>query len=797
MPVTRDKNATPKGSVESISSLTGSQTQTTDLLSTSAAQGAVTRSLSPSRFSSELLLRVQAQNELVEAMEDMLSQVTEPAADLALTEVTMMLDKLNELHQTFRTEHSWLVSHWPPAHLDHSYFNSKVHLKENKLVIKVKRTLGRLQEQLIKTTQPAAAAADGTRTRSRLPELTMPTFSGDIWKWPDFKAMFISVIGSRSDLRDLEKFQYLKAAMQGDASELILNLTPDHSSYATAWSFLNNRFENRRLIIKAQLERLLNLKPMQKRQTSSLTKFLNIINETTQALKQANTDECLLVTLASGLIDRDTRERWETSLTSTDEFPSLSQLTEFLMARARTLENIEENASKTSVPKRVVVHLASQQSRANPPKPVTQASQQSTQSAQSHSTYPCDCCRQDHFIVVCPRFREYSLSQRLRVVKERSLCCNCLGRHNLRNCNSRRHCRNCNSMHNTMLHGASICSLFATNPDVIQKAPGDHATADPSSINIQRAPMIMPRCQTLNRMKNSEGLTRQLHIERRHSTLDVYEVGGKKTSQTSGVVTIDLHSRYRPLSVRITAHVLKTVTSILPSGEISHEPEWPHLRDLNLADPEFLTPRAVDVIIGADFYGNLIRPNIIRYSPSDPIARLSIFGKLVIGPTRAPVTLARKTHHSISQPTNSCLQDLLTKFWVQEEVLTVNDGQLTPEELECEHNFKTTHARDLTGRYIVRIPLNSFPKLLSDSQHTAHACLQRTLTRVRRDHQYQQRYTQFMREYEEAGHMTKLVDNSTVTRPHYYLPHHGVLKPDSSTTKLRVVFNGSSTTSTG
>ncbi|XP_043493915.1 uncharacterized protein LOC122518863 [Polistes fuscatus] len=41
------------------------------------------------------------------------------------------------------------------------------------------------------------------------------------------------------------------------------------------------------------------------------------------------------------------------------------------------------------------------------------------------------------------------------------------------------------------------------------------------------------------------------------------------------------------------------------------------------------------------------------------------------------------------------------------------------------------------------------------------------------------------------------VDNSTLRRPHYYLPHHGVLKPDSSTTKLRVVFNGSSASSTG
>ncbi|XP_043488059.1 uncharacterized protein LOC122514990 [Polistes fuscatus] len=688
--------------------------------------------------------------------------------------------------------------------------------------------LGRLMDQLTQSTQPAAATAVGTRTRSRLPELTVPSFSGDIRKWPDFKAMFVSVIGNRTDLSDLEKFQYLKAAMQGDASELIINLRPDHSSYAAAWSMLNNRFENKRLIIKSHLERLLNLKPMQKRQSSSLTKLLNIINETTQALKHANTNECLMVTLVSGLLDRDTREKWETSLTSSDEFPSLSKLTEFLLARACTLENMEENAThttaqlnaaKTTVPRRVVAHQASQQSRANSPKPATQTSQQAAQSTQPRSTYPCDCCGQDHYIVMCPKWRDYSISQRLRVVKERSLCWNYLGRHNVRNCHIHRHCRNCNGLHHTMFHSADISSLFSTPSDRTQTAPGDQATAGPSGRNFQRTPHSHPTllaiatatvfsptsssqvCVLIDPGSEisfiSEGLTRQLHLERRHSTLDVYGVGGKRTSQTSGVVTIDLHSRYRPLSVRITAHVLKTVTGILPSGEISQEPEWPHLRGLNLADPEFLTPRAEDVIIGADFYGQLIRPNIIRHSSRDPIAQLSIFGWLVIGPTRAPVTLARKIHHGISQPTNSCLQNLLTKFWIQEEVPTATNVQLTPEELECEHHFKTTNARDLTGRYIVRIPLNSSPKLLGDSQHTAHACLQRTLTRFRRDHQYQQRYTQFMREYEESGHMTKLDDNSTVRRPHYYLPHHGVLKPDSSTTKLRVVFNGSSTTSTG
>ncbi|XP_011496530.1 PREDICTED: uncharacterized protein LOC105361122 [Ceratosolen solmsi marchali] len=55
----------------------------------------------------------------------------------------------------------------------------------------------------------------------------------------------------------------------------------------------------------------------------------------------------------------------------------------------------------------------------------------------------------------------------------------------------------------------------------------------------------------------------------------------------------------------------------------------------------------------------------------------------------------------------------------------------------------------------------------------------------------------FMTQYENRNHMRRLPTNYQSNKMAYYLPHHGVLKPDSSTTKLRVVFNGSSPSSTG
>ncbi|XP_057334255.1 uncharacterized protein LOC130673296 [Microplitis mediator] len=47
------------------------------------------------------------------------------------------------------------------------------------------------------------------------------------------------------------------------------------------------------------------------------------------------------------------------------------------------------------------------------------------------------------------------------------------------------------------------------------------------------------------------------------------------------------------------------------------------------------------------------------------------------------------------------------------------------------------------------------------------------------------------------GHMQKVPDSYQSSHITYYLPHHGVLREESTTMKLRVVFNGFSNTTSG
>lgn len=56
-------------------------------------------------------------------------------------------------------------------------------------------------------------------------------------------------------------------------------------------------------------------------------------------------------------------------------------------------------------------------------------------------------------------------------------------------------------------------------------------------------------------------------------------------------------------------------------------------------------------------------------------------------------------------------------------------------------------------------------------------------------------YKSFMAEYQSLGHMSECIVDSRIKG--YFIPHHGILRENSTTTKLRVVFNASSSTSSG
>ncbi|GBN21091.1 hypothetical protein AVEN_171720-1 [Araneus ventricosus] len=57
-------------------------------------------------------------------------------------------------------------------------------------------------------------------------------------------------------------------------------------------------------------------------------------------------------------------------------------------------------------------------------------------------------------------------------------------------------------------------------------------------------------------------------------------------------------------------------------------------------------------------------------------------------------------------------------------------------------------------------------------------------------------YKEFMREYENLGHMED-IKNEIMDKVNYYIPHHLIYKPEKTSTPLRVVFDASAKTTSG
>ncbi|GFX18666.1 integrase catalytic domain-containing protein [Trichonephila clavipes] len=116
-------------------------------------------------------------------------------------------------------------------------------------------------------------------------------------------------------------------------------------------------------------------------------------------------------------------------------------------------------------------------------------------------------------------------------------------------------------------------------------------------------------------------------------------------------------------------------------------------------------------------------------------------------------------------------------------------------EANSQSQFVAT-GRNCEGRYVVSMALNKDPSCLGNSKDIAIRRLNSLWKRLSRDSSYLSLYAEFLKEYEELGHLERVVESSEPPT-HYYIPHHGVLRPGKLTTKLRIVFNGSSPTTTG
>ena len=94
---------------------------------------------------------------------------------------------------------------------------------------------------------------------SRLPKLSLPTFSGDPLQWQTFWDSFNAAINSNPSLSGMQKFNYLRTQLHGDTAHVIAGFPLTDHNYEHSVTLLKDRFGQSYKIVIAHMEALLNL----------------------------------------------------------------------------------------------------------------------------------------------------------------------------------------------------------------------------------------------------------------------------------------------------------------------------------------------------------------------------------------------------------------------------------------------------------------------------------------------------------------------------------------------------------
>lgn len=98
-----------------------------------------------------------------------------------------------------------------------------------------------------------------SRSLVKLPTINLPSFSGSYEDWFPFYDTFNSLIHNDSTLLDIQKFHYLKSCLKGEAANVLHCLEISSNNYQIAWEMLENRYNNKRLIIQNHIKAIYDL----------------------------------------------------------------------------------------------------------------------------------------------------------------------------------------------------------------------------------------------------------------------------------------------------------------------------------------------------------------------------------------------------------------------------------------------------------------------------------------------------------------------------------------------------------
>ncbi|XP_075170108.1 uncharacterized protein LOC142242414 [Haematobia irritans] len=667
-----------------------------------------------------------------------------------------------------------------------------------------------------------------TIRKTRLPELKIPDFNGSYTDWPNFFSMFTTVIDNDLDLTNIEKFQHLRSLLVGAALDTISSLEPIDSNYNKALELLKNRFDNKLLLFQSHIKDIFGLKIADKGSAVSLRQLSDKLNAHVRALETVCTKEQLadglLINIVVSKLDHQTQTKWEEGLQN-DKLPTWNSMASFLERRSRMLENLESSMKSTA---------SNQHSNKKPP----MHGRNVLIASGSKSVFCTYCETDDHYISSCSRFTNLHPTLRFKEVKRLNLCLNCLRKgHRLQKCKFGP-CRTCHMKHHSLLHiennlgsqttTSQIDNMPPQQPTTSQLSPPlsqpNQVTSQSSLVSLNPSPSniefndgsnillataivlvknkngnfvpcraILDSASQLNFMTTRFVNQAQLNMKNANIAISGIGEGNITADKTTEVLIKSCHSDY---CVSFVAVIIPSITEYQPNRDIDVSTfEIPN--NIKLADANFYERGRIDLLIGAGLFFDLMSVGQIRCKNNSTIFQKTRLGWVVSGGcvSKSNGCSLAASSKGLSKGETQSLAHIMKSFWEVEQNYG-NNSHPNSDDAYCEQHFIKNTIRLPSGEYSVSLPRKLNFNELGDSYSCA---LRRFLNLERKLNKLpavKKKYVDFMSEYAELKHMTLVTDIPKHIKT-CFLPHHCVHKEESTSTKLRVVFDGSAKTTTG
>ncbi|KAH8318621.1 hypothetical protein KR059_002949, partial [Drosophila kikkawai] len=373
----------------------------------------------------------------------------------------------------------------------------------------------------------------------------------------------------------------------------------------------------------------------------------------------------------------------------------------------------------------------------------------------------------------CNDFLKKTPAERLSWTQKNKLCVKCLSANHTSKTCTRRNCFTCNKGHNTLLHLKKVAdnqeTITAASVNGRQESYVLLATARVIVVgnNGQMAEFraLLDSGSQINAI--SERAIQKLSLKTTNSMLKINGIGGKAHTSSSRV-NVEIKSKYGNFASRLEAMVMPHIVADQPTYPISTE-NW-KIPNITLADPNFGSPGKIDLLIGAEHYFEIMLSENLHLHKGLPRLQNTKLGWIVAGKI-----LNEKRTSSVCAVLTEAekVDEQLEKFWELDN-FQPEKKCYSPVEKQCKAHFLENIQRAQDSRFIVQLAFLEHTSALGESRDIATRRFLSLEKRLQRDHVIKEGYINFMKEYEELGHM-KEVPLVNLPRAHYFIPHHCVL----------------------